>query len=497
MIPNKLIERGQVLVVIALSALVLFGFVALAIDGSAKFSDRRHAQNAADAAALAGGLSLANEETTACGTMQEWECKALLRAEDNGYDDFTNNEVWVFRCDDPDRLDPSVPQDLNCGEYDGNANYIEVIILSHIDTTFARVFGWDQFHNLVHAVVYAKQGQNLADGAMIISYDDNPTCPTGPGNGGGSVDVSGSSTLNLNGGGIFINSGIACGYNAPNCPDINITGGPGLGINSVAISPLDNIEQKDGFCSYPPVPENPDQDPIAIPEEVYWPNVPPECSMTGYPTPTKLGEYIDPGPPVRTVEEWLIYPGYYEEFPQATLVVNKSDIYMASGVYCIDPKGPTNDFDLFWSGTDAAKLNGSTESNPSKNNYNKYHTYNPNGVTLYIKQGGGFSINNNNPTYLDATNDPDSDYQGYLIILEGTETDHPSCTISGGAAININGLIYTPYCDITIDGSSSPTAEINAQLIGWDIKITGDAEINFNYDPSNEVIIKRRIGLMK
>jgi hypothetical protein len=311
--------------------------------------------------------------------------------------------------------------------------------------------------------------------------------------------VTGSSTLNLNGGGILINSGIACGYNAPNCPDINITGGSGLGINSVAISPLDNIEQKDGFCTYPPVPENPDQDPILVPEDVYWPEEPPECSMRSpdYPAPTLLGSYTDPGPPSRTVQEWLIYPGYYDEFPQATLVANKSDIYMASGIYCIDPGGTAHDWDLSWSGVDAASLHGSTESNPSKSSYNKYHAQNPDGITLYIKSGGGFSLNNNNPTYLDATNDPDSDYQGYLVTLEGTETDHPTCTISGGADIHIDGLIYAPYCDITINGQSSPTAEINAQLIGWDINITGDSVINFNYDPSNQVKIKRRVGLMK
>lgn len=37
--------RGQALVLIALAAVGLFAFAALAIDGSAVFSDRRHAQN--------------------------------------------------------------------------------------------------------------------------------------------------------------------------------------------------------------------------------------------------------------------------------------------------------------------------------------------------------------------------------------------------------------------------------------------------------------------
>ena len=53
-------ERGQALIIFALAAIGLFGIVGLAIDGSAKFSDRRHAQNAADTAALAAALAKAN-----------------------------------------------------------------------------------------------------------------------------------------------------------------------------------------------------------------------------------------------------------------------------------------------------------------------------------------------------------------------------------------------------------------------------------------------------
>ena len=37
------------------------GFTALAIDGSAKLSDRRHAQNAADTAAVAAALTKVND----------------------------------------------------------------------------------------------------------------------------------------------------------------------------------------------------------------------------------------------------------------------------------------------------------------------------------------------------------------------------------------------------------------------------------------------------
>jgi hypothetical protein len=58
--PKLLAERGQALILIALAAIGLVAVTALAIDGSAKYSDRRHAQNAADASSLAAALEKTN-----------------------------------------------------------------------------------------------------------------------------------------------------------------------------------------------------------------------------------------------------------------------------------------------------------------------------------------------------------------------------------------------------------------------------------------------------
>ena len=58
--PKLFKERGQALILITFAAIALFGITGLAIDGSNKFSDRRHAQNAADSAALAAALVKTN-----------------------------------------------------------------------------------------------------------------------------------------------------------------------------------------------------------------------------------------------------------------------------------------------------------------------------------------------------------------------------------------------------------------------------------------------------
>ena len=57
-------ESGQALILIVLAIFGLVGITGLAIDGGMSFSDRRHAQNAADTAALAGALAKINAQET-------------------------------------------------------------------------------------------------------------------------------------------------------------------------------------------------------------------------------------------------------------------------------------------------------------------------------------------------------------------------------------------------------------------------------------------------
>lgn len=461
---NRLVnERGQALIIIALAAVGLFAIVGLAIDGSAKFSDQRHAQNAADTAAMAAALAKVNTLVDAAsdstisttpadcppgsGTASD-VCTALLnagyaRATSNGYDgNLVTNTVEIYS--------PPIS-----GPYSGNGNYVQAIITSWVRTTFARVIGISQTQNIVQATAFIRQGGDLVQGAMIISYDPDPNCSVG-GTGGYSVEVTGNATVNLTGGGIFVNSDETCGFKIPNCADLNIYNSGS--INSVG----DNIDT--AGCTFdPPITTNINQDPILIPDDVYWPDEPPECGWAGT-------AYNDPP----GSDTWHITPGFYTNFPQSTIngdiVGNKKDIVMDSGVYCVGK-------DIKWSGTTFNSLDGSS------------------GVTIYMKSGFDFSLSINSPITLYASKS--GDYQGYLAIQEGTQADIGSCIINGGAYLDIDGLIYAPYCDFTINGQAGETAVINAQVVGWDIKINGTNAINFDYDPSNKVVIKSQIGLVR
>jgi hypothetical protein len=437
---NSFKERGQALILITLAAIGLVGITGLAIDGSAKFSDRRHAQNAADAAALAAALAKANAESAGDDDATVWtelSTAALNRADDNGYDgDLVSNVVEVYS--------PPIS-----GPYAGKDLYVQVIITSYVDTFFSKVLGIAQTQNIVQATALSGKGGSIAYGASVVSMNPNPGCSSGGGSGGGSFDVGGNGEIHLSGGGMFVNSGASCGYSQTSC-SVTLTMSSGVGISSAGSA----INQTCGT----PVPQSTTAEQILVPDEIVYPDKPAECS-TAAPTPTNVAG-----------DDWLIYPGYYTDFPQAGLIGANKNIELAPGVYCVDN-------DVHWSGSTFDLLDGSS------------------GVTIYITSGHDFSLSINSPIMLDASNS--GDYAGYLIILEGNQNTHPNCTINGGSYLDINGTIFAPYCNVTINGDNSTDSEFNAQIIGWDVKLNGGNTIDIHYNPDDNGKIKRRVGLMR
>jgi len=179
-------EKGQALIVVALAAIGLFAFAALAIDGSRVFSDKRHAQNAADTAALAGGLAHARGKSIA-----EVQDTAKARATSNDYDDGASNDITVTITDTPP------------GACAGTGKDITVTIVSYVPTTFARVVGRAQVTNAVTATarscdVDVQGGIPLYDHISVMTLNTN-SCNGRPTK---NLYVGGSGHLQLYGGGM-------------------------------------------------------------------------------------------------------------------------------------------------------------------------------------------------------------------------------------------------------------------------------------------------------
>lgn len=209
---TKASEKGQALILITLAAVGLFAFAALAIDGSMAFSNKRHAQNAADTAALAGALSYAREGNTA-----NIETVALARASSNGYTtNGTTTEVTVTVTDVPEEECPG----------DATGKDITVNIESVMNTTFAKVLGRDQIASGATATSRAC-GYKLVplfDGHAIVGLNDTraPDCAL-------AFDTGNSSsvTWTIEGSGVFSNS---CAFSKE---EDTITFDPGLCVSTV------------------------------------------------------------------------------------------------------------------------------------------------------------------------------------------------------------------------------------------------------------------------
>ncbi len=454
-------EGGQALIVIALGAVVLFGFTALAIDGSAKFSDRRHAQNAADTAALAASLARVNaivagqtNTPASCpptSGLPSDVCTALLTAGkklagDNGYDDNkSTNTVEVYS--------PPIS-----GYYAGKTDYVQVIITSHVKTFFMRILGIDESVNIVQAVALSKSSGSLFNGAAMVSLDPNPNCSNGNGSGGGSVNVGGNGTINLTGGGIFVNSSASCGYSQTSC-SVTLTIANG-GINSAGSNIYIQDKTNGNTCNTSGIPTNSSQTPYVVPDDIYMPDPPSQCSTAGSYTTSKKGKSTT----------YTFNPGHYDTFPpSAAKVGNSDDVVMSTGIYCLD-----SGFD--WTNSSFNSLTG-------------------NNVTLYVKSGS-FAIETNNNIALGPYTS--GAYSGYTIFLPGSSTSiQNGCKINGGSNVVINGTLFAPYCNLTINGDSKTDSTLSAQVIAYDLTLNGNNVININYKPANNAKNPRRVGLMK
>ena len=468
--PNLTSERGQALVLIALAIIGLVGITGLAIDGSMILADRRHAQNAADTSALAGALAKIQAQVT----MTELESRAPMRiaaldlAEKNGYfPDLLSSTVEVYTCDETD-LGADCP-----APYAGNSEYVQVIITSNVDTYFARVVGIPQLTNRVQAVALADDDDTgpLFLGNSIIALSPDCINP-------GTLILQGTGDITLNGGGLYINSDGTCGLNCDsNSVTLDIVDGDittaGSDFEDLSASCEENIT----------APMTTEGDQFVYPDDLPVLPYPGEwCDRTLHP-----GRYSNDN--VNRVT--YIYPGAYTDFPpkkEQPLGALYDNIIMKSGIYCVDQ---------------AIKLSSRNLILESEGRLSEA----AGGVTIYIKSGFGFQFEGGE-FHLKAQ--PTGPYANYLFIVE-TPTPAPdyegypdewgapeACKINGNTNDEMQGGIFAPYCDIAIDGSAGSIG-LDAQVIGWTVKITGGAGLNFTYDADkNPTDIKPpQIGVAK
>src|SRR5215207_3910800 len=454
-------ERGQALVMIALAVVGLFGFSALAIDGSRVCSDRRNAQNAADTAALAAALAKVRG--------QPYVNAAETRAHSSGYIVDADSTVDVPLCSEVITQNLTPPcEGLPAGE--NPANFIQVKIKSTIPTTFARIIGRTEFTHTLTAVARAGSVDPIPLGngnALAAMAPNEPDAVYGNGN----VNVT------VNNSGIFSNSNVT----DPQCHNGSMST-VGNGIYSVDTS----IQLAGSFCQggnttvsgpvvatgqldYPPE--------ISIP----IPNI--TCSGTGaytYDAPTDTTTF-SPGNygsvNLNSTGDIHFSPGNYcfnggvSVGGTADIIANSVNFLITSGDFSIAGSSTftCNDMLVHINGGSGMHFNG------NGGNYCNHVTF--------IASTGNVSWNGNVTNRFYAPTG--GAYKNVLIYMPYGNSSPLS--INGNAGNELTGSIIAVSSPITVGGNNWTTG-FNSQIVGYTVDIQGNGNLVINYVPGGQYV---------
>lgn len=445
-------EKGQVLIVIAIAAVALFAFAALAIDGSMVFSDRRQSQNASDTAVLAAALGKVQNETVnhpLYGSVN-WRQLALERAAANGYD---NNDpvtvVDIQLCSTDIVMDGHV---FVCRGLPANANpnqYIHVVIKSEVEMTLAQILGWETMTNYTTAVSRATEPE------PVSWYDGYGIAATHEGCWSNQNDVP----FNLGGSGDteIIGAGVLVSAVCPGSSTINVSGNPDLDTTTGICAPGEDVPNNDlgslGSPGIQPSCNVPPPDYYTMPSE-------PICQNDGDIQEVSNGN-------------WVATPGNFDDtFPDVQ--GGQANIKLTKGIYCLN-----DGLDL------RAGWDITTDTNDDGD-----HDQTTEGVFFFIA-GGDVQFNGNASAVLHAISySTNSSFRPeWINLLMYIPPSNPADVhLTGGAGSTFTGTILAPAADVTIQGSSNSSGgnvTLDAQIIADIVNITGNADLTIVYNESN------------
>ena len=162
---NRVHEKGQVLVILVVALVALLGFTSLAIDLGMVYSDRRYAQNVADAAAIAGAQAAAQTIEGLNIVNYQWNCGVVNANTGAGYTAAINRAAVN---------DFTITSDASLGTagHDHGVNivcdqagrFLDInVMLSRVTTTsFVHLFNGGQMRNTVTAITRIFPGMPAA-----------------------------------------------------------------------------------------------------------------------------------------------------------------------------------------------------------------------------------------------------------------------------------------------------------------------------------------------
>lgn len=417
-------EKGQVLVILVVALIGLLGFTSLAIDVGMIYSDRRYAQNVADASAIAGAqasmllienFGMKNYEWQ-CGTLtaniQDAYQKAIQRAAVNDFTIIQDDSLGTAGHDHGVRV--------ICNQA---GRYLDVMVmLSRVtSTSFVHLFYGGQVRNTVTAIARVKPGITAGNGANLVS--------TGPEDGNDTGGIYGSGNTFLTISGMCSRSNIEFKSNT----DVTIAGGEVL---------YDEDFTAVGIPSPAPIPQ---ADPCPI---VHQPIPSPgdKCASADVDPYDKLQNFSG-----------ALTPGNYGDLDFS------GPVTLSPGLYCINGTVKMNDTTGYIAGTGVTI----------------YYT----GTSLTINGGSDQTLAAPNSPGTPPTNNAVED-----LLLYIPPTIRADVKINGKSGSTFSGTMYAPNSLWIVNGSGTVDNPVlmSSSIIGYDIILTGTSYVDMVYDSDTD-----------
>ena len=425
-------QSGQILILLVLAMVGILGFTALAIDGSMVYSDRRIAQNAADASSVSGAQAVAEKliDLGEIATYLKWNCTTLK--DDNNVLTIGNTAAisHTIKVDFPNVADNNGVEtacfnDYNNSYYDKYID-VSVVITDQTQTSFLGLILGGSVENRVEAKTRVFPRTQAGYGMTLLAQntDDDKN----------GIDFMGSSKTIITTGGIYSNSYLKIGI-SPSQGQVTVSAPGGINYITEYFPAGQNlVVSPDPYQADSPIIVNIDPPPLCTSEPQSFPN-----------------------------NDGNVTPGNYDTV-QVKGVVN-----MAPGLYCV-----TNGFDA----NASAVLTGE--------GITIYLIDGP----LTINGGAIVNISaprtDNNGKCIPDVCPPA--LPGVLIYLPDTNTS--TVTMNGNSESTYGGTIYAPESLVKINGGNDSTSvqDWGIQVIADTIEVSGNATLNFTYQ-GDEIFI--------
>lgn len=497
-------ERGQVLIIFALSLIVLLAIAALVVDLGFVVMERRHEQDAADPGALAAARYI--QPTADTGKMTEAAC---FYARQNGYfPDATANSgsTGCVPANDPSgtTLTVNYPPSRSAGGYAGRYGYVEVVLSKVLKSFFASIIGMPNITVATSAVAAFDQGTSGSSSLIALNPTQCSSAKIHGGGSGGNVSIFPAAGVTAPGGYVQVNSNCTNGGAIDNiCATGSGSGGAGALTLSGGINFSAPAVFVDGTCAQNGSSgtfSGPGGTPAQLHEGAAFVGdilagllPPPFGAPTVCPDGLTMGTAAVPATCTLkntvTMTPGTYYGGWKISTPGASVT-------MLPGIYTIAGGGITDQGGTLTSAGGQVLIYGTDD--PQFAAACKAGTVTGISCQGVIKLNGGSTIN---LTGLDASTCAAisaCQYAGLLIWQDGNasgaHTPNSDISLAGGNSLYLSGTIYAPSSFVSVSGNSvstgcTPNANgftncAAVQLIADTFDVGGSGTLNMPYDPS-------------